>query len=200
MSSLDDYARSLPDGTRSFPECQVKADAFEIIARRTEEAAPEAYRALRGEWVPHGPSPSGWIPEAYANCLTLLFRERVFHDEASCLAAFRQNNMKLFSKPVYRIVMFVLSPTLAVMGAEKRWGTFRKGSKLSATQLRKDGPDRRAALIQLEYPAGLHTDFHLKMIATGIESAARAAGASDIQMPLSPQTVPGHAVWDLRYA
>jgi len=178
----------------------VKADAFEVIAGQTEAAAPAAFRALRDAWLPRGPSPAGWIPEAYANCLSLLFRESAFADDASCLAAFQDNNMELFSKPVYRVIMFVLSPTLAVMGAEKRWGTFRKGSRLTATQLRKDGPDHRAARIQLDYPAGLHTDFHLKVIATGIESAARAAGASDLRMPLSPETVPGQAVWNLRYA
>ncbi len=135
MGLLADYVESLPDGTGSFPECQVKEDAFEVIARRTEEEAPEAFRTLRDEWLPRGSSASGWIPEAYANSLTLLFREQVFDDDASCLAAFTANNMELFSKPVYRVIMF-----------------------------------------------------------------ARAAGASDVQMPLLDESAPGRAVWDLRYA
>ncbi len=199
MGSLESYVASLPDGPRSFPRCRVKQDAFEIIARETEAAAPEAYRALVRDWLPHGAT-GGWMPEVYANCLTLLFREKVHDSDESCLAAFRRNNQSLFEKPVYRVIMFVLSPTLAIMGAEKRWGTFRQGTALRAKNLRKDGPDRRTAEIHLDYPPGLHQGFHLKMIGTGLESAARAAGARDLSMELQPEPEPGHALWLLRYA
>ena len=136
MSLLQDYLDSLPEGTKSFPGCRVKSDAFDLISNATEEAAPEAFRELRDDWIPHGPTPSGWIPEAYANSLTLLFRDRVHgSDDARCRAAFKSNNRVLFQKPVYRVVMLVLSPTLAIMGAEKRWGTFRQGSRLRAEGL-----------------------------------------------------------------
>ena len=36
------------------------------------------------------------------------------------------------------LLALVLSPTLAIMGAQKRWGTFRQGTELRAKNLRKE--------------------------------------------------------------
>ena len=198
MSLVDAYLRSLPNGARSFPECRARAEIFEEVIPRVQARAPAAYERLTRQWFAEGVPRSEWLPETFGNALLLFYRETCFDSDAGFLRDAYEVNGALYQRPLYRALMLVLSPTLVLMGASKRWPSFRVGTNLRAKPVRRVG-EHRATQVVLEHPPGLHTPFHLAAFAEAFRAAADAAGARDASVTVAAESEPGRAVWDVRY-
>ena len=79
----------------------------------------------------------------------------------------------VFAKPVYRMLMYVLSPTLVLMGSTKRWSAFRRGSTLTS---RIDG-NRGSA--ELRFPKNLFPPIVLRGFGHAFRASLVAARAND---------------------
>ena len=194
---LDRYLASLPRGLSSHPDAVMKGDIFDYMRTSfpgmldgIEVPAPVA--RLFADQI-DGP----WVPEVVGNALYLVCREVKFRDDASFLAWSFDAAADLFKTPLYRVLMMVLSPTLVVMGAAKRWSAFHQGSTLTATPAQK-ADDRLVVHGSLKYPAGLFDPLILELLGKGFEAAVSGAGGKDaksITRPLSEGETQYELTW-----
>jgi hypothetical protein len=170
------YLAGLPEGLASFPGCEIHVDSFSFMRQThpnlaTTELLPEAARE-----VLLGNQRGDWIPEVLGNVLYLLLRDTAFHSDAEFLDWARQSSAATYSKPWARVIMHVLSPTLIVMGAGKRWSTFHRGSMLTPEKAAREG-ERISIRGILTYPAGLFDELLLQRYCRAFEAAIIAAKA-----------------------
>ena len=136
------YVSALPDGLASYPQCQIKADVFRDVGKEFptligNRKVPESIRDYLS-----GNNRDNWQAEVIANAVTLTIRDLNFATDQDYLDWFRRYIGGVFDKPLYRIVMHVLSTTLVVMGATGRWSSFHRGSSLEITEPVKRVGDR----------------------------------------------------------
>jgi hypothetical protein len=178
-----EYLASLPQGLDSFPGCRVRditvepyASAFGHLAGEGGLPAPVA-DLLRG--IASGP----WYPEVVFQVAHLVVRDRVFDDDASFFEWIFNANALVFEKPILRNLMRLVSPTLVVLGATKRWGTFHAGSELTAERLRATG-ERAETLAHLKHPAGVFSRVFLLGLERVFLASLLASRARDPQVKL----------------
>jgi hypothetical protein len=170
LPELHSYLASLPRGLDSFPECSVRDFAVEAYAREfgrfaTEAGLPEPVAKL---FLGH--FGASWLPEVHFQAAHAAVRDLAFADDASFHKWLYRANTELFDRPVLRSLMRLLSPTLVVIGATRRWATFHIGSELTTGKLGRQG-DRESTLAKLRYPSGLFARCFLE----GLEQAFLAA-------------------------
>lgn len=170
------YVEGLPHGLRSYPDCEARSDFVEMLLQefpdplRHPGVSEEARRLLL-------PVPGvGWMPDVTIVAMRLLARDVVFKDDAAFLKWSFESALKVFAKPTYRMLMFVLSPTLVLMGATKRWGTFRRGTELAAEIAKGQ------ASLKLTYPQGLYPAIMLQSIGEMFRAALVGAKAGDVSV------------------
>lgn len=175
------YLRALPGGLDAYPEAQCVTDVvltlFEDFPalRDMDSASPRITELLRK------PYKSGnWMLEAEANTILLMARDTHFRGDAAYLAWSEEMVRKVYDRPLYRVLMRILSPTLMVMGAQKRWSAFRRGTQFS---VEKRGD--RAYTLLLGFPQDLFNQLHLDAFGISFRVALEFAGAKDVQVPLT---------------
>ena len=67
-----------------------------------------------------------WMLDSQGMALRLLVRDIAFTSDADYHRWYFDISGRLFAKPFYRFLMYVVSPTLVVLGATKRWAAFRE--------------------------------------------------------------------------
>lgn len=172
------YAATLPDGLKSFRGCEVHVDVFDHLrhafpAFADEPGLPDpARQMLKGTYT------SQWIPDVVGNLILLGARDRLFKTDQEYSAWALEAAKVTFNKPWTRILMYVLAPTLIIMGVGKRWQAFHHGSELSAEKAIRDG-NRMKAHGALTFPKGLFNELLLRRIGITFEAALLAAKASN---------------------
>ncbi|HVY47175.1 MAG TPA: DUF2378 family protein [Minicystis sp.] len=184
LPTVDAYLRSLPGGIDAYPECCTKASVLREALLRPippDVDLPAELRAL----VARPPPVTAWIPEVHHNALMLALYDVHFGGLDAFLAWVLEGNRRLFARPLYRALFFVLSPERLFVGAELRWGTFRKGSTLRV----EERGDKRAVL-RVVAPARLHMAQSIRGLGMAFQAAAERAGAEDVHVdvPFSSET------------
>lgn len=173
--SVQAYLDRLPEGLASYPECRAKASLLrDMLASRpldpTADDLPQGLRAL----VAAPPPVSSWISEVEFCTASLAIYAR--HFGGTDMAAYQQwiftFNTLLFRKPLYRVLFALVSPQRLLVGTEKRWGTFHRGTSLSVVDR---GPT--SARVRVEYPPHLYGIELLHAFAAALRSAVVVAGA-----------------------
>lgn len=173
-----EYLALVPNGFGAYPECRVRADAFDALRQQQPQLAqvpglPEGLRAfLAGAQSPE------WLPEVWANTAMLLLRDSVCADDRQFLDWACADSLRLFQRPMYKALMFILSPALVVMGAAKRWGTFHQGSQLEPEPIVK-GQGSLSVTATLTFPPNLFWGLTLERQAQAYLAALQAAGATE---------------------
>src|SRR6185503_698302 len=119
-----------------------------------------------------------WMPEAYGLLVRLIVRDIVFHTDAEYHRWYYDIAGKIFAKPVYRMLMYVVSPTLVMLGAQKRWAAFREGTTLSAKI------DRNQGEIELKFPEKLYPELILVGFGEAFRASVVAARARNAKVEL----------------
>jgi len=177
--SITSYLDRLPVGVASYPECLVKASVFRnalaVKPLGPEVALPPEVRAL----VDHPPPVSVWIPEVQFNVITLAVRDTHFaaDDLDGYLAWVLDQNRKLLGTPLYRALFLLVSPERLLLGLEKRWGTFRRGTEL---RLHRQAPGE--VELRLVTPPFLHSQLAMEGLAMAFRAAVERAGARDARV------------------
>lgn len=199
-STLDTYLASLPDGLRSLPRAQIKGNVLDEQIGWLDEAGVQmdpriavGIRTVR----PLGRTME-WVPEVLSNAISLNAREGYRSDEAWIQAVYDRQR-RFYATPLYRALMLVMSPTLMTMGAQQRWGAYRKGSELLVAKWHKEG-GKNVTFGTLRFPPGLFNLLMLRGFTSTMRAAVDAAGAKDsVVVLLEDELSPGEARYRLSY-
>lgn len=189
------YVEGLPNGLASHPEAQCVADVVKAMfeafpnLREVQGVGPTLRRALQADH-----EDGEWTPEAVAMTLRLMARDACFASDQAYLDWTEMTAGQIFAKPIYRVLMYVLSPTLVLMGAQKRWARFRRGSTLQAGAKLEDG----SVPLTLKHAEGLYSRLLLESFGVSYRAAITAAHAKDVEVDLV-EMAPTEATWHLRW-
>ena len=193
-----EYVRSLSNGLDSFPRCRVRVVVFESLAKdfpvlgRSAPPGPLA-ALLRGELVS-----SAWIPEVVGQAANLMLRDACLKSDADYLNWAHRTNAKTFEKPLLKGLMRLVSPTLIVIGAARRWSMLHEGSELSVSTPRTVG-GRVHAVGQLRYPEGLLSRLFLEGLTPAFSVALELARGRQVEVALT-QCTAGRAEYAVSWA
>jgi hypothetical protein len=191
------YLASLPAGLAAFPECEIQTDSFSYLRRTHPELAKVSGLPAELARVVSGEDRRDWLPEVWGNLLYLALRDTAFTDDAAFLTWARESSAETYNKLWARALMHVISPTLIVMGAAKRWSLFHRGSTLTPE---KATPENGRISIRgiLSYPTGLYDELLLKRYGKAFEAAVIAAKAKEPGAALE-SIEPGRAVYRMSW-
>jgi hypothetical protein len=179
-----EYLRGLSHGLDSFPRCRVRVLVFESMAKEFpilgRSAPPGPLAALlRGEL-----QSSAWIPEVVGQVANLMLRDACLRSDSEYMQWAFRTNTKTFEKPLLRGLMRLISPSLIVIGASRRWNTVHEGSELSVTPPRTVGT-RVETVGQLRYPRGLFSRLFLEGLVPAFSVALELARGRDVRVTLN---------------
>ncbi|HET6347237.1 MAG TPA: hypothetical protein VFH51_20060 [Myxococcota bacterium] len=168
------YLDAVPGGLQAHPQCKTTSD----FTLRTRQDATEALAAatlpapvrerLVAPW-----EPGEWIPTTNNVMLMLLMRDRVVRDDAAFWRYNLDRASEVFRQPLYKALMFVLSPSLMVLGAAKRWGKFHQGTELVSRDI-----SRQSAKLEVRFPEHLFPELWLGGTSAAFCAAVACAGAA----------------------
>jgi hypothetical protein len=187
-----EYLAGLPAGLDSYPDCTVRAELARDVFRRYPQIPTHA--ALSGEVQERlrAAVSEDWMPDVIGTLARILVRDvGCASDEEYHRWAF-ESAAEIFSRTAYRMLMYVLSPTLVVLGATKRWSTFRRGSTLRCTV------DGTRATGELRFPPNLYSPLVLDGFGDAFRASLVAARARNTVIELVEAT-PVLARWDMRW-
>lgn len=185
------YIETLPDGLDAYPRCRVRT----IVTREITDQFPQvltspgvdgAVRDLLRASIAQGE----WMPDAHGMALRILVRDVAFQSDAEYFRWYYDIAGRLFAKPFYRFLMYVVSPTLVMLGAQKRWAAFREGSTLSATL------DRNQGEIFLKFPPNLYPEVTLRGFGEAFRASVVAARARNARVELVEASAE-RAIWKI---
>jgi hypothetical protein len=187
------FLAALPGGLDAYPHCRVRtAVTREIIeqfpmALDTQGIDPAVVELLRRSL-----NGGEWMPEAHGLIVRLLVRDVVFQNDADYHRWYYDIAAKIFAKPLYRVLMYVVSPTLVMLGAQKRWAAFREGTTLSAKI------DRNQGEIELKFPERLYPELILVGFGEAFRASVVAARARNAKVELI-EAAPERARWKISW-
>jgi hypothetical protein len=192
-----DYLETLPDGLASYPECLAKVAIMrDLLESRPLDASaddvPDALRAM----VASPPPVSSWMSEVHFVATSLVMYARYFG--ASDLAGFEDwicaRNVALFRKPLYRVLIALMSPERLLVGTSKRWSAFHLGTTLAVL-------DHAAGSARLKFgfPPQLYGHIMLCGMSAGLRAAVIAAGGRNVATGVDEATATSAEFW-LRWA
>jgi hypothetical protein len=169
------YIAALPKGLESYPECEVKGSVVREIVEHFDRSLlrslPPSLRAL----VEAPPPVSAWVHEVPVNALILLSSERLTRQTGDRNAmnqrAF-ETTKRLLSTPLYKILFWLVSPERLIVGADKRWGALRRGTRIDV-----HAHDARSAKIRAHFPPKHYNERLLSIRAESIRASILCAGA-----------------------
>ena len=177
------YVATLPDGLASFSACRmnrhvlahVGIDFPDLFAET--DAPPLVMDFFKGR------TPGDWINEATGNAIYLMIRDRYFGDDSSFRSWNQTNIERLVRNPVFRAIMVLLSPSLVVMGAGKRWGSFHQGTEMKTESMGQAG-GRMQVRGRLTFPEGLYNRLLLELHCSTFLAALVVARATEPEVRL----------------
>lgn len=187
------YFRGLPHGLASYPECQVRADVAAEILRLFPEIfqhpgiAPEVVETISSSLAK-----KDWMPDVQGVVARLLVRDIVCKTDQEYLDWSYRVAGELFKRQIFKVLMYVLSPTLVLLGTEKRWSAFRRGTML------KSRVDKNSAMAELRFPTNLYTPVVLQGFGEAFRASLTAARATDPKVELV-EASPELARWSVRW-
>jgi len=194
------YLASLPQGLESFPACRVRDIAVEPYANAFGALASEPGLPPFVADLLRGSGSRTSYPEVAFQIAHLVVRDRAFGDDASFFEWQFHANTAVFDRPILRNLMRLVSPTLVVLGATKRWTAFHEGSELSTGRIVSTS-ERAETLAHLKFPGRLFSRLFLLGLEQAFLAALVASRAKDPRVKLgrveeSPGPAPGRSPRD----
>jgi hypothetical protein len=189
------YLDTVPGGLQAHPQCKTTSD-FTLRMREdvTDALAAATLPARVREPLAAAWEPGEWIPTTTNVMLMLLMRDRVMRDDNVFWRYNLERASEVFRQPLYKALMFVLSPSLMVMGAAKRWGKFHQG-----TELLSHGVSKHAARLEARFPEHLFPELWLRGTSAVFCAAVACAGAKTPAAALHDMSPTG-ASFDLTWS
>jgi hypothetical protein len=188
------YIAELPEGLDSYPRCRVRTAVTRLITERFPKLLehpgidPTFNVRLRAAL-----DQGEWMPETVGTVTRILTREAAFESDDQYNEWTFQIAQELFARPFYRVLMYVVSPSLVMLGASRRWNAFREGTTLVA-KVSGNGGD-----IALSFPPRLYTPLILEGFGHAFRASLVAARARNIRLELvgaEQQSARWSVTWD----
>ena len=190
-----EYIRALPMGLDSFPSCTSRRDAVAsvLVAFPQLLELDEIPLSLRTTLRDSSPT----MPEVMAQSLLLLARDTVLKTDTSFEKYIYQSSAELFDRPMYRVLMKLVSPNLVMMGAGRRWNTWHLGTNLAARKTGNAG-NRVQAEATLTYPEGLFGPLSLQLFGFSFRAALDASRGRGVRVQVGAQSE-GRCLYDISW-
>lgn len=190
------YLESLPQGIRSFPECKAAAEGYTDTAKKIgERIDPSVFPAPFAAFLTQGYE-GRWMPEVYSQMLHALIAD--LDGEEEMMRWKYEQALALYDRPFVRHLMRIMSPTLIVMGAARRWGAMHQGSSLETTPVKKEGRMSLSRGIVTCPPGLLSHAFCLGQL-QAFRAALAGARAADVGVTLGRQE-PDRVEYEVRWS
>ena len=195
--TMDAYLAALPGGVDAHPSAQAKGAVLRMALDDDRLKLPPA--TLPPALAAHLQSPptvNSWIPEAQFNALMLAVFDTHFAGAGGHVAYeawILERNRLLLRKPLYRILFAVASPERILVGAEKRWAAFRRGTKMHI-----DGHTDTSVDLSVHYPKSLMSDLSARGLKMALRAAIELAGAREVAIGfdfVGPEATRFHGSW-----
>lgn len=188
-----DYLERLPDGLASYPACLTKVALMrDLLESRPLEAdaddVPDGLRPM----LANPPPVSSWIPGVHFVAAALAIYARYFgaNDLTGYADWICTRNMALFRKPLYRVLIALLSPERLLIGTSKRWNAFHLGTTLSLAE-----HTQGSARLRIEFPAYLYGAEILHGMSAGLRAAVIVAGGRNVAIGVEEATPTSAEYW-----
>lgn len=181
------YLRELPSGLLSFPACRVRALVFEHIGRQYPELGRAVVEGPLASLLRSEFDSNAWLPEVVGQIANLMVRDACLESDSHYLDWTYEMSLVSFNKPLVRQLMRLMSPSLLVLGAAKRWGTLHSGTELAASAVRTD-QGRHEVVGRLSFPEGLFPKLFLDGLCPAFRAAVGMARGRDVTVALAART------------
>ena len=177
------YLEGLPQGLQSFPELEVHTDGLgsvrDLIPAPYDDL-PEPLAAYYRREIDHA-----WVPEVLGQCTTLMIVDLYGLDHL--VARSRELAKTLYDGPVLKHLVRIMSPTLVVMGTQRRWSAMRRGTQMSSTPVQREG-DLHFSEVVVESPHPVFTRPFALALNPFLELAIASARGRDARSELVEAT------------
>lgn len=165
------YVDALPGGIDAYPDVVVKYSIVETWLEGHDRGAlrdvlPDEVHPLLEDGVPV----TRWVPEVHATCIYLALRELFFPSDDTFVTDALHRNIRLLEKPMYKILLRVLTPTRAAKGTALAFSQMHRGLKLAVD------PQPEAWLVTLTHPPALVPELLGRCYATALRAALEVKG------------------------
>ena len=173
------YVAALPDGLDAYPKCRVRTAVTRVVAQRFPQIFQHSgIDPLVARRLLDAIGGGEWMSDAQGVTVRLLVRDVVMKSEAEYDRWSFDIAGEIFARPVYRFLMYVVSPTLVALGATKRWAAFREGTFLTSRVEKKGGE------IELRFPPHLYPELALRGFGEAFRASLAAARARNASVKL----------------
>lgn len=163
------YLARLPDGIRSYPDCQAKGSVLRSVLDTAPFALPTAgLPSEAAELVAAPPLPSEWMSEVILNVLLMAYQQLMPREQY--LRWCYDRNRALLNTSLYRVLFLVVSPERLYVGMPQRWAAFRRGTKLQLAEMRG-----QVATLEYTFPRLLQDADTCELMAEALSAAGDAA-------------------------
>ncbi len=119
------YLAALPAGLSSYPGSQIKASVLRaslrtLVLPKNFTGCPAVLESL----LRNPPPVSKWIAAVHFQAAVFAASDSLGLDRQAHLDWVYRSNRRLFATPLYRVMMYVASPTFLLNGAVSRWNRF----------------------------------------------------------------------------
>jgi len=173
------YIAGLPHGLDSYPRCRVRTAVTRAVIERFPRVLE--HPGVDGVFVDRlrtAMREGEWMSEALGTATRILTRDAVFESDAQYNEWTFEIANELFARPFYRALMYVVSPSLVMLGASRRWNAFREGTTLTAK------PGANGGDITLSFPPNLYTALVLEGFGHAFRASLAAARARGVRVEL----------------
>lgn len=181
--SLMEYLQSMPLGPNAVPSCTAVGGYCNLLRKQNPDILlnkqmPALIRLkMQSTW-----SDTDWINCALQVCIVLAIYDQKGQDRPAARQALNRAFTEMCKQPLYRVVMMVLSPSLVMSGAAKRWHYFFRGCDLTSV-VRQDH-----AVLTLTAPPNLFPRLYCEIFSEVFAVAVLCAGAKHATSQLSSWT------------
>jgi hypothetical protein len=172
---LAQYLDSLPQNLESYPSALTRSD-FSLILRRhldpflKEGSMPQSLRAvLTAPW-----KPGDWIPTTTYVALCAVARDHLWLSDQDYHQGMFEVATEMYKGPVYKTLFLMLGPSIAAMGAAKRWDTLHQGTQLVIKKQTKE-----SLCLVLTSPQNLFTDLAVQSLGAAFCAVAQGSRGRD---------------------
>ena len=175
------YLATLPEGLASYPTYKVRDMVLEPYVEKFAALAGEPGLPTEVADMLAGRARGQWMSEVHFQVAHLVVRDRGFADDGPLFEWAQRAASQTFDRPILRNLMRLVSPTLVVLGASKRWSAFHSGSELTADKVVESG-GRAGCTARLRYPPHLFAPLFLVTLEHSFSVALAASRARDPQV------------------
>lgn len=173
--TLAAYLDRLPQGFRSYPECQAKCSLL-MSAIEDYSLVPclPGLPADLVDLVQHPPPRVHWIPQVYFRAALRAIRDEYFGSAADFVAWSYGAQHRMLGGPLYRILFSLIGPERLLRNVQSRWAHFHCGITLD-TQV-----NGRCVEGRFRFPKHMYDRLDLEATMQGFRAALELAGAHEV--------------------